>query len=107
MLFILAVSKPKEPVQTTLYTCVTPLYNTEVECELFITQSQLLTTLYKKPFQNIVGKRENAGDQRFLLFPQCFLPFPKQISTFDSHLNCSLQMLSIWIGLKFCRLVES
>ena len=33
--------------------------------------------------ENIVGKGENAGDQHFLLFPQCFLPFPKQISIFS------------------------
>ena len=39
-------------------------------------------TLGKRPFENIVGKRENAGNHNFLLFPQCFLPFPKQISTF-------------------------
>ena len=31
-------------------------------------------------------KGENAGKQHFLLFPQCFLPFPKQISIFQSHL---------------------
>ena len=29
----------------------------------------------KKPFENFVGKSENAGNQHFLLFPQCFLPF--------------------------------
>ena len=34
-------------------------------------------------FKNIVGKGENAGNQHFLLFPQCFLPFPNQISGFD------------------------
>ena len=29
----------------------------------------------KKPFENIVGKGENAGlDQHFILFPQCFHP---------------------------------
>ena len=33
----------------------------------------------KKPFENIVGKGENA----FLFFPQCFLPFPLQISNFQ------------------------
>ena len=32
--------------------------------------------LKKKPFENIVGKEENAGNQHFLLFLQCFLPFP-------------------------------
>ena len=30
-----------------------------------------------KPFENIVGKGENAGDQHFLLFQQCFLPVQK------------------------------
>ena len=36
-----------------------------------------LMTMYKKPFENILGKGENAGNQHFLLFPPCFLPFPK------------------------------
>ena len=49
----------------------------------------------KKPFENIVGKGENAGNQHFLLFPQCFLPFTKQISKFQSRLFCRLHMLSI------------
>ena len=26
----------------------------------------------EKPFENIVGKGENAGNQHFLLFQQCF-----------------------------------
>ena len=30
-------------------------------------------------FENIVGKEGNAGYQHFLLFPQCFLPFLKQV----------------------------
>ena len=30
--------------------------------------------LKEKPFENIVGKEENAGNQHFLLFPQCFYP---------------------------------
>ena len=46
-----------------------------LENELFTTQSRLLTNLRKKPFENIVEKGENAGNQHFLLFPQCFLPF--------------------------------
>ena len=37
---------------------------------LTLFQSQLSTTLEKKPFENIVGKGENAGNQHFLLFPQ-------------------------------------
>ena len=73
---------------------------------LFIKQSRLLTTLYKKPFENIVGKGENTGNKHFLLFTQCFLPFLKQISVIQSHLFCHLQMLSIWININFCRLVE-
>ena len=35
---------------------------------------------------------ETEGNQHFLLFPQCFLPFPKQISIFQSHLCCRLQI---------------
>ena len=31
-------------------------------------------------FENIVGKGENAGNQHFLLSPQCFFPFLTQIS---------------------------
>ena len=49
----------------------------------FTTQSRLLTTSKMKPFENIVGKGENAGNQHFLLFPQYFVPFPKQISFFS------------------------
>ena len=45
--------------------------------------------------QNIVGKEENAGNQHFLYFPQCFLLFPKKSSVFESHLFCRLQGLSI------------
>ena len=48
--------------------------------------------LKKKPFETIVGKGENAGNQQFLLFPQCFLPFPKQILTFQSHLVCRFNL---------------
>ena len=29
----------------------------------------------KKSFENIVRKRENAGNQHFLFFPQCFLNY--------------------------------
>ena len=44
--------------------------------KLFPTQSWLFMALYKKPFENIVGKGENAGNQHFLLSQQCFPPFP-------------------------------
>ena len=40
---------------------------------IFTTQSWLSKTLEKKPFGNIVGKREDAGNQHFLLIPQFFI----------------------------------
>ena len=40
---------------------------------LFNSLPHILTTK-KKPFQNIAWKGENAGNQHFLLFTQCFLP---------------------------------
>ena len=53
--------------------------------QLFTTKSRLLTTLTKKPFETIEGKGENAGNQYFLLFPQCFFffqPYQGQESSF-------------------------
>ena len=38
-----------------------------------------LTTLRKKPFENIVGKGKNAVNQHFLLFPLGFLTIQKKI----------------------------
>ena len=35
-------------------------------------------TLRNRPFENILGKEENAGNQHFLLFPECFLVFKKR-----------------------------
>ena len=74
---------------------------------LFSTQSQLLMTMKKKPFENIVGKEENAGNQHFLLFLQCSLFYPEKKLPFGSPLICRLQMLWIWTGLKIFRLVKS
>ena len=71
------------------------------------TQSGLFMILRKTAFDNIVGKGENAGYQHFLLFQQCFLPFPNQISNFESLLLCRLQMLSIWSSPNICHLVKS
>ena len=51
----------------------------------FTTQSQLLTTFYMKPFENIVEKGENPGNQHFLLFPQCFLPYQRKKSSFQKQ----------------------
>ena len=43
---------------------------------LFTTQSLLLTTLKKKPFENIIGKGENASNA-FSTFPIMFSTNPK------------------------------
>ena len=56
-----------------------------INSSLFTTQSRLLTTLNYRNFENTVGKGENAGNQHFLLFPQCFLPFSNQISIFHPN----------------------
>ena len=48
--------------------------------------SRVLTNLENKSLENIMGKGENA----FLLFSQCFLPFPKQIPIFLPLLCCCL-----------------
>ena len=37
--------------------------------------------------ENIVGNGENAGNQHFLLFPQCFLPFPKANFNFSAKFH--------------------
>ena len=50
----------------------------------------------KNPFQNIVGKGENAGNQHFLFFPQCFLLYQRQKLFIVLHLFCRLETLSIW-----------
>ena len=39
-------------------------------------------TQSKNRFETIVGKGENAGNQHFLLFPQCFQHYQRQISSF-------------------------
>ena len=57
-------------------------------------------TLERNHFENIVGKGENAGNQHFLLFPQCFLYLPRQISILWSHLFCRLQMCLMWTDVK-------
>ena len=60
-----------------------------------------------KYFEDIVDKRENAGNHHFLLFPRRFLPIQKGMSVFKLHLFCRLQMLSIWTSLKICHLIQS
>ena len=66
---------------------VTVVPNATVACQFnslsFITQWQLLLTLGKKLFENILRKGENAGNQQFLLFPQFFLLYEKQIQFYE------------------------
>ena len=57
------------------------------------------------PFENVVGKEENAGYQHFLLFMQCFLPISQRVSVFELHLFCRLQMLEIWTSPKKKKMV--
>ena len=54
-----------------------------------MTQSRLLTTQKKKPFVNIVGKGENAGNQHFLLVPTMFSTHPKNNFCFEVPLILS------------------
>ena len=47
-----------------------------------ITLSPVLTSPRKRAFENILEEGENAGNEHFLLFPKCFLPFQSQIPMF-------------------------
>ena len=51
-----------------------------------VTKSQCVD-VPKKSLENIVGKGENAGNQHFLPFPQCF--------------SVSLKIPSIWTKVEF------
>ena len=44
-----------------------------------------LTTLRSNPFENTEGKGQNAVNQYFLIFPQCFLSFSMQ-NSFLTHI---------------------
>ena len=66
------------------------VYISKIHCDLPISHvTQLLyhtiPTINKTTFKSIVGNRENAGNQDFLLFPQCFPPFIKPVSVFLLH----------------------
>ena len=65
-----------------------------------------MQTLGEKPFENIVGKGENTGDQHF---PKMFSNLHKKNKTaqFELHQKCRLQILCIWTWLKCCRLLKS
>ena len=42
-------------------------------------------TIEEKSFENIEGKRGNAGNKHFLLLQQYFRPNSKQISSFEQE----------------------
>ena len=66
------------------------------------------TTVKKKPFENIAGKGENAGNQHFLLFTQCFLHIPKKKKILlVSYIYIVCRCFQFWTCLKFCHLVKS
>ena len=69
---------------TTLYHAIPHKSLPRNTTQLFTTQSRLLTTPLRT-LENIVGKGENAGNQHFLLFSQCFLPSQRQISILEPH----------------------
>ena len=60
----------------------------------------------KKPFENIAGKGENAGNQHFLLFSQCFLHFPRSNFIFIISFILLSTNVWIWFSKKNCRLVK-
>ena len=66
-------------------------------------QSQWLMILKWKTLENIVGKGENAGNQHFGFFPQCFLnylpAFQDPFSMFESLELLFLQIHSVWTCL--------
>ena len=75
---------------------------------LFTNLYRLFTILIKEAFENIMEKGGNAANHNFFSFSHdVFLPFPKQILIFQSHLFFRLQVLSIWTSLKICRMVKS
>ena len=65
-----------------------------------------LKTLRENPFENTVGNGENADNQHFLRFQQCFRSYKRQILPFEQGLRVRLQILWIWKSLKFFPLVK-
>ena len=48
--------------------------------------------------ENTMGEREIARNERFYLFPHCFLPFWRTVCHFHQIYNCRL---SVWKSLKY------
>ena len=69
-------------------------------------EAEILKFVLEK-VDNIVGKGQNASNLHFIGFPQCFLPYEREILSLGPHFNCCLQMLSIWTSLRFCHVIKS
>ena len=52
-----------------------------------------------------LGKGENAPNEQFLLFPQCFLPVSRTFCRLHQIRNCWLPTLSVWKSLKISLLL--
>ena len=71
---VTTMSRSAQKGTTKIYELLSQYFNL-----IFTTKSKLSTTRTKKAFENIVEKRENAVNPHFLLFPQGFLSFAKEI----------------------------
>ena len=75
-----------------------------------------------RAFENIVGKGENADNQKFLLFPQCFLPSKTSFPYFIlfCFVVCKINAFNLdpskilsfgkelkWKSKKFCNLTKN
>ena len=47
------------------------------------------TNVVKKHFESIMDKAENAGNQHFLFFPQCFLLYLRKLTPVHVNFNLS------------------
>ena len=60
--------------------------------------------------KNIVGKGENAGNQHFLLFPQCVLPYQGKKLKLSSANAFNLDKGKIFVvckGFKTCNVIRN
>ena len=63
---------------------------------IFVTAITLKALYHTIPFlTTLVGKGENAGNQHFILFPQCFLRVPKQVSIIQYHVLSSANAFNL------------
>ena len=77
--------------------------------DLKLTLSHMILTfnyLMKEAFKNIVRKGDNAGDQYFLLFQQCFLPYQIHKSPFQQHLILVCKCFQFCSVNKLCHVVK-